>query len=37
MSNMLKFLFNENIPKPVKNFLESNGHIVEYSPKGMKN
>lgn len=35
--NTLKFLLDENIPKLVKNFLESKGYIVEYSPRGVKN
>lgn len=34
---MLKFLLDENIPKPVKTFLESKGYLPEYSPKGVKN
>jgi predicted nuclease of predicted toxin-antitoxin system len=34
---MLRFLLDENIPKLVKNFLESKGYIAEYPPKGVKN
>lgn len=30
-------MLDENIPKLVKNFLESKGYTVEYSPKGVKN
>jgi len=33
----LRFLLDENIPKRVKDFLESSGYAVEYSPKGLKN
>ena len=36
MSNIL-FLLDENIPKLVKRFLESEGYSVEYVPKGIKN
>ena len=34
---MLKFLLDENIPIQVRAFLESKGHIAEYSTKGIKN
>ena len=37
MSDTLKFLLDENIPKLLKNFLESKGHSAKYESKGIKN
>jgi len=34
---MLKFLLDENVPRKVKEFLESMGYVAEYSTKGLKN
>ncbi|WP_353739541.1 DUF5615 family PIN-like protein [Thermofilum sp.] len=34
---MLKFLLDENVPRKVKEFLESVGYVAEYSTKGLKN
>jgi predicted nuclease of predicted toxin-antitoxin system len=33
----LRFLLDENIPKRIKDFLESSGYAFDYSPKGLKN
>ena len=37
MLNSPKFLLDENIPKAVKNFLESKGFSVRYADKGIAN
>ena len=37
MSNSLKFLLDENIPKSVKQFLERNGFSAEYAQRGIVN
>jgi predicted nuclease of predicted toxin-antitoxin system len=34
---MLRFLLDENVPKKVKEFLESMGYVAEYSTRGLKN
>lgn len=37
MLNSLKFLLDENIPKAVKQFLESEGFSADYTSKGIMN
>ena len=37
MSDMLKFLLDENIPDLLKKFLNSKGYVAEYASKGINN
>ncbi len=37
VSDTLRFLLDENIPKPVKRFLESKGYSPEFVSKGINN